>query len=304
MIASLLTLVVLMAPQPGVCESLKKIAVAKDFNSHGPLASIQVPGAESVMIDPQRGYIVVLGSWPLDEQGRFDPRDKASLLKRVEVLTADVAACFPDWTEADIVESESRPELVAGFSFFKGGRTIEVQVYDDLDEGFKVRIQVVAPGALAAPTKQSLCPTLNQVIAAHSTSRDFGPLKKSPVVPPGAKSGNVVELGTPVGQAYEAVFGEWNFVGERPPAAQMNEIMRSLQLLAADVAGCLPSPEWTLLKRPASPGDMGSVEFTRGNTLVSVTGKVSGSWSPNASGQFQDFKGSVKVVFIVREKPR
>ena len=54
-----------------------------------------------------------------------------------------------------------------------------------------------------------LCPFLNQVIAAHGVSRDFGPLKKSPITPPGARNSSVVETVTPVGHQYEAVCGEW-----------------------------------------------------------------------------------------------
>jgi hypothetical protein len=275
------------------------MAVAKDFRPNGPLASVRIPGAQSAQIDPLRGYIAVLGAWPLDASGELDPRDKASLLKRLETVTADVASCFPDWTHATIMESESRPELVGGSAFVKEGRTIELQVYDDLHEGFKVRIQVLAPGALAAPTKQSrdLCPTLKQVIAAQGISSDFGPLKKSPVTPPGARSSHVFE--TPRGNFYEADFGEWSFTG-KPSPAQKKEILESLQSLTVDVTRCLSPSEWTLMQRPPKFGDLGAVEFTRGRTFIKVEGYYTDVWNPFGGGKLEDFHTSVKVVLIVR----
>ena len=300
-----LAFVVQAAPPLGFCESLKTLAVAKDFRPNGPLASVRIPGAEYVRIDPLRGYFAVLGDWALDASGKLDPRDKASLLKRVETLTKDVAYCFPDWTDAIIVQSESRPELVGGSAFVKEGRTIEVQVYDDLDEGFKVRIQVLAPGALAAPNNPSgdLCPSVNQVIAAHGNSLDFGPLKKSPPTPPGARSSRVITLPPPEEYQYEAVFGEWTFI-ERPSPAQMKEIQESLQSLTVDVGVCLSPKEWTPLQRPPSRGNLGAVEFTRGKTLVKVTGYLTPPWKSLVDGKTEDPHSSITVALYVMENKR
>lgn len=308
MIASLLVFVALIATPSGFCDSLKTVAAAKDFRQDGPLKSIRLEGAQYTQIDLARGYIAVMGAWPADDQGNFvDPRDKALMLKRVAAVSEDVAACLVDWNEATIVESDARPELVGGSAFVKDGRTVEVQIsYDPLDEGYELRIQVLAPGARAAPTKplSGFCPSLKQVIKAHNTALDFGPLKNSPVIPPGAKSAEVITItDTPPHEyLYRALFGEWRYTSDAPSAAQVNEIQKSLESLTADVMGCLSPVEWSPVREPPTRGSLGAVEFVRGKTAVRVAGNV---WFPRLvvlGGRPGDNLKRIEVVLYVREK--
>jgi hypothetical protein len=305
MIALLFVFAALIGTPPGFCDSLKTLAAAKDFRQDGPLKSIRLEGSEYTRLDADRGYLAVMKTWPPVEEGNLDPEVKALVLKRFATVNQDVARCLFDWDEASIVGSDARPEFWGGSAFVKEGRTVEVQIYDNIDEGFELRIQVLGPRALAAPTKplNALCPTLKQVIKAHEAALDFGSLKNSPVIPPGAKSAAVVLTEFPPREyLYRAMFGEWRYTSDEPSAAQMNEIRQSLLSVTNDVMGCLSPVEWTPVREPPKRGSLGVVEFVRGKTAVRVTGNV---WYPLAEflgGKPGDNVKRIEVVLYVREK--